>query len=193
MPTRPLRLPVRLAAPAAALLVAALLPATAQAAPPAARTTAGHRDATVTSLRVAPTPAVVQVGSRTVDGTLVAGLADRRTGHFSMVGVTWDRASGRDVSVEVRTRGAHGWSGWTRLDVDPDNDASGTRAGTEPLWVDDATGVATRVRSADSSAGGGEGGAGRPGNRPCGCQRAGRAGPQPRAPTAHRRTPRCRR
>ena len=150
MPTRPLRLPVRLAAPAAALLVAALLPATAQAAPPAAGTTTGHRDATATSLRVAPTPAVVQVGSGTVDGTLVAGLADRRTGHFSMVGVTWDRASGRDVSVEVRTRGAHGWSGWTHLDVDPDNDASGTRAGTEPLWVDDATGVATRVRSANS-------------------------------------------
>ena len=116
MPTRPLRLPATLAAPAAALLVAGLLPATAQAAPPAARTTADHRDATVISLRVAPTPAVVQVGSRTVDGTLVAGLADRRTAHFSMVGVTWDRASGRDVLVEVRTRGARGWSGWTRLE-----------------------------------------------------------------------------
>jgi hypothetical protein len=151
MPTRPLRRPATLAAAAVAMLVAGLLPATAQAAPPAARTTADHRDATVTSLRVAPTPVVVQVGSRTVDGTLVAGLADRRTPHFSMVGVTWDRASGRDVLVEVRTRGARGWSNWTRLDVDPDNDASGTRAGTEPLWVHDATGVATRVRSADGS------------------------------------------
>ncbi len=136
--------------PAAALLVAGLLPATAQAVPPAARTTSDHRDATVVSLRVTPTPAVVQIGSRTVDGTLVAGLADRRTAHFSMVGVTWERASGRDVSVEVRTRGADGWSDWTRLEVDPDNDASGTRAGTVPLWVDDATGVATRVRSADA-------------------------------------------
>ena len=149
MPTRHLRLLSTLAAPAAALLLAGL-PATAQAAAPAARTTADHRDATVVSLRVSPTPAVVQVGSRTVDGTLVAGLADRRTAHFSMIGVTWDRASGRDVSVEVRTRGARGWSDWTRLEVDPDNDASGTRAGTEPLWVDDATGVATRVRSADT-------------------------------------------
>ena len=92
MPTRPMRLPVRLAAPAAALLVTALLPATAQAVPLAAPTTADHRDATVVSLRVTPTPAVVQIGSRTVDGTLVAGLADRRTAHFSMVGVTWDRA-----------------------------------------------------------------------------------------------------
>ena len=136
--------------PAAALLVAGMLPATAQAAPLAARTTADHRDATVVSLRVTPTPAVVQIGSRTVDGTLVAGLPGRRTTHFSMVGVTWERASGRDVSVEVRTRGADGWSDWTRLEVDPDNDASGTRAGTVPLWVDDATGVATRVRSADT-------------------------------------------
>ena len=150
MPTLPLRLPATLAAPTAALLVAGMLPATAQAVPLAARTTSDHRDATVVSLRVTPTPAVVQIGSRTVDGTLVAGLPGRRTAHFSMVGVTWERASGRDVSVAVRTRGADGWSDWTRLEVDPDNDASGTRAGTVPLWVDDATGVATRVRSADA-------------------------------------------
>src|SRR4029079_13075845 len=139
MPTRPLRRPATLAAAAVAMLVAGLLPTNAQAAPPAARTTADHRDATVTSLRVAPTPAVVQVGSRTVDGTLVAGLADRRTAHFSMVGVHWDPARGREGRVEGRPRGPHGWSGWPRLDVDPDNDASGTRAGTEPLWVHDAT------------------------------------------------------
>src|SRR4051794_6270407 len=150
MPTLPLRLPRLLGAPAAALLAAAMVPATAHAAPPAGPTRAGHRDPTVVSLRVTPTPAVVQVGSRTVDGTLVAGLPGRRTAHFSMVGVTWERASGRDVSVAVRTRGTHGWSDWTRLEVDPDNDASGTRAGTVPLWVDDATGVATRVRSADA-------------------------------------------
>ena len=142
-----LRLP---AAAAAVLLLTGLVPATAAHSTPA-RTTGSHRDAAVTSLRVAPAPAVVQGGSRTADGTLVAGLPDHRTGHFSMVGVTWDRASGRDVSVEVRTRGARGWSGWTALDVDPDNDASGTRAGTEPLWVDDATGVATRVRSASGT------------------------------------------
>ena len=148
MSPRPLRLPAALAAVAAGLLVVGPLPATAGATPSAARTTSGHRDASVTSLRVAPTPAVVQEGSRTTDGSLVAGLGDRRTTHFSMVGVTWDRASGRDVSVEVRTRGAGGWSRWTHLEVDPDNDASGTRAGTAPLWVDDATGVATRVRSA---------------------------------------------
>ena len=128
MSPRPLRLPAALAAVAAGLLVVGPLPATAGATPSAARTTSGHRDASVTSLRVAPTPAVVQEGSRTTDGSLVAGLGDRRTTHFSMVGVTWDRASGRDVSVEVRTRGAGGWSRWTHLEVDPDNDASGTRA-----------------------------------------------------------------
>ena len=193
MPTRPLRRPATLAAPVVALLVAGLLPATAQAAPPAAGTTADHRDATVTSLRVAATPAVVQVGSRTVDGTLVAGLADGRTAHFSMVGVTWDRASGRDVLVEVRTRGARGWSGWTRLDVDPDNDASGTRAGTEPLWVHDATGVATRVRSADGSPQGVKVVLVDPGTDPTASNEPGRPGPRPRHPTAHPATRRCRR
>ncbi len=142
----PARRPATLTAATAGLLLVGLLPAAGAHAAPA-RTTGSHRDAVVTSLRVAPAPAVVQSGSRTAAGTLVAGLADHRTGHFSMVGVTWDRASGRDVSVEVRTRGTRGWSGWTALDVDPDNDATGTRAGTEPLWVDDATGVATRVRS----------------------------------------------
>src|SRR5689334_4909788 len=110
MSPRPLRLPAALAAVAAGLLVVGPLPATAGATSSAARTTSGHHDATVTTLRVAPTPAVVQEGSRTIDGSLVAGLGDRRTTHFSMVGVTWDRASGRDVSVEVRTRGVGGWS-----------------------------------------------------------------------------------
>ncbi len=141
----PLHRTASLAAACATVLLTGLLPAGAHSAP--SRATGSHRDATVTSLRVPSTPAVVQGGSRTADGSLVAELADRRTAHFSMVGVTWDRASGRDVSVEVRTRGSRGWSDWTALEVDPDNDASGTRAGTDPLWVHDATGVATRVRS----------------------------------------------
>jgi hypothetical protein len=144
MPFHPLRRPATFAVPTVALLAAGLLAPAAHST--AARTTSPRPAASVTALRVAPAPAVVQSGSRTASGrTLVAGLAERRTHGFAMLGVTWDRASGRDVSVQVRTHDGAGWSRWTALDVDPDNDASGTRSGTEPLWVKDADGVATRV------------------------------------------------
>lgn len=144
MSLHPLRRPATFVLPTAALLVAGLLTSSAHSAP--TRTASPHRAASVTSLGVAPAPAVVQSGSRTTSGrSLVAALAGRRTHGFSMVGVTWDRASGRDVAVQVRTHGRTGWSRWTALDVDPDNDASGTRSGTEPLWVNGSDGVAARV------------------------------------------------
>ena len=67
-----------------------------------------------------------------------------------MVGITWDRADGADgVTAQVRTRSDQGWSDWESLDI---ADASGdptSRAGTEPLWVNNADGVAARISTVD--------------------------------------------
>ncbi|MDQ1627677.1 MAG: hypothetical protein QOI54_1421 [Actinomycetota bacterium] len=68
---------------------------------------------------------------------------------FDLVGVTW-RAQQRagDFTVVVRTRSAHGWSGWTALeagDTPPPAEAAGVRDGTEPLWVGRADGYQVRV------------------------------------------------
>ena len=67
-----------------------------------------------------------------------------------MVGITWDRADRADgVTAQVRTRSDQGWSDWESLDI---ADASGdptSRAGTEPLWVNNADGVAARISTVD--------------------------------------------
>ncbi len=77
---------------------------------------------------------------------VVAELPETDTDSFRMVGVTWSGdASAAGVVVEVRTRSEGQWSSWTALDVDA-GDGTG-QPGTEPLWVDDADGVAARVTS----------------------------------------------
>jgi uncharacterized protein with LGFP repeats len=60
------------------------------------------------------------------------------------------------VAVEVRTRGAKGWSQWQQLGVEgvgaaprgalaPSDDGAGTRAGTEPIYTRPSSGVQVRV------------------------------------------------
>jgi uncharacterized protein with LGFP repeats len=88
----------------------------------------------------------------TTSGRLVAHLRRSAVDPFSMVGVTWDHdgATGT-MTVEVRTKTAGAWTGWTQLDTDADggpvttaNDAS-FRDGTEPEWVGRSTGVEVAV------------------------------------------------
>ncbi|TDD14730.1 hypothetical protein E1218_32595, partial [Kribbella turkmenica] len=64
---------------------------------------------------------------------------------FAMVGVTWPSGV-QGVQAKVRVQRAGQWTEWTSLRVEnehgPDPSApEGTRSGTEPLWVGDATGV----------------------------------------------------
>ena len=87
---------------------------------------------------------VVAAGPTTSD--VVAELPETGTSDFRMVGVTWTGGPVTGVTVEVRTRTAGVWSAWTGLDVEVDDEEGGT-PGTEPLWVDDADGVAARVTS----------------------------------------------
>jgi hypothetical protein len=81
----------------------------------------------------------------------------RPTASFRLLGVSWtpDVTTSR-VAVEVRTRGAKGWSRWQRLGVEgvvaaprgalaPSDDGAGTRAGTEPIYTGPSSGVQVRV------------------------------------------------
>jgi hypothetical protein len=60
------------------------------------------------------------------------------------------------VAVEVRTRGAKGWSQWQRMGVEgvvaaprgvlaQSDDGAGARAGTEPVYTGPSSGVQVRV------------------------------------------------
>ena len=87
-----------------------------------------------------------------------AVLTTRRpTESFRLLGVSWtpDVKAPR-VAVEVRTRGAKGWSQWQQLEIEgvvaaprgalaPSDDGAGTRAGTEPIYTGPSSGVQVRV------------------------------------------------
>jgi hypothetical protein len=87
-----------------------------------------------------------------------AVLTTRRpTASFQLLGVSWtpDVKTPR-VAVEVRTRGAKGWSQWQQLGVEgvvaaprgalaPGDDGAGVRAGTEPVYAGPSSGVQVRV------------------------------------------------
>ncbi len=75
-----------------------------------------------------------------------------RTARFQSLGVTWQMPAGTPpvLSVLVRTRSSHGWSGWHALDTEADTAGDPAshqvqRAGTEPLWVGPGDGVQVRV------------------------------------------------
>jgi hypothetical protein len=91
-------------------------------------------------------------------GARPAMLTTRRlTEAFRLLGVSWrpDVKAPR-IAVEVRARGAKGWSPWQQLDVEgvvaaprgalaASDDDAGTRAGTEPVYTGPSSGVQVRV------------------------------------------------
>jgi hypothetical protein len=98
-------------------------------------------------------PPRIKTALHTVDVASAAGVPQRDTEHFSLLGVTWaDPADKPAGTIEVRTRSvATGkWSGWQALEVGdggPDGaEAAGRRGATEPLWVGESDGVATRIQ-----------------------------------------------
>ncbi len=124
------------------------------AAPAATRGVDGLR---VTDVAVAAVPASQQnktldalaIGTATLgSGKLLAHVRRPVIHPFSMLGVTWNhQASGKPITIEVRTRSGTGWSAWSELETDADGGPlspvhdSGFRDGTEPSWVGDASGV----------------------------------------------------
>ncbi|KUL37598.1 N-acetylmuramoyl-L-alanine amidase [Actinoplanes awajinensis] len=100
-------------------------------------------------------PPRITTALHTLDVASPAGVPQRDTDRFSLLGVTWaDPADKPSGTVQVRTRGvATGrWSGWQSLsigDTAPDGAeaaAPGRRGATDPLWVGDSDGVATRIQ-----------------------------------------------
>jgi SpoIID/LytB domain protein len=140
--------------------VGTVMPSSAQAA---GTDVTGAAPGTVAPAPTAPTAPPVDVTSTTVPvvpqaratapaapegpstSKIVAELPKTPTSGFRMVGVTWADGPATGVQVEVRTRTAGTWSEWTPLEVEDDDE--GGVPGTEPLWVDDADGVAARITS----------------------------------------------
>lgn len=131
------------AAAGTVLAGAALAPLTGRApdlTPPGGRpaiTTAGRG-----RLLLTPDPG----GSvRSAEARLAAGVTERLTDRFTMVGATWAEGAAPDVEVRVRRDGA--WGPWVPLPALAHGDHDeGRLSGTEPLWVGGADGVRTRVR-----------------------------------------------
>ncbi|MGI8434536.1 MAG: N-acetylmuramoyl-L-alanine amidase [Nocardioidaceae bacterium] len=96
-----------------------------------------------------------RLGRRAVAaGQLVAHVKRSVVRDFNLVCVTWTPDSARrGTTVEVRTRSAGRWSGWSVLDPDLDGptpqpdggSVTSYRDGTEPSWVGPATGVEVSV------------------------------------------------
>ena len=90
----------------------------------------------------------------------VTVLPQQSTSHFRAVGLSWRTATGvvsLQAQVQVRSDGA--WSAWQELDsADLGTDAPlggstvAARDGSDPLWVDNADGVAVRILSVVGSA-----------------------------------------
>ncbi|MEV6303983.1 N-acetylmuramoyl-L-alanine amidase [Actinoplanes sp. NPDC051861] len=89
-------------------------------------------------------------------GVRTAELPRRRTGPFSLLGVTWaDPRAVAEGAIEVRTRSiaTGAWSPWRLLETD-NPDASGgaggpaVRGASDPLWVGPSDGVQARMISA---------------------------------------------
>jgi len=98
-------------------------------------------------------PAVHAGGnSRSHGRQLVARLARTATDGYGMVAVTWARGTApTGTRVRVRSEVDGAWTPWTKVPVDPDEgpsadeEVSGVRDGTAPLWVGDGSAVAVRV------------------------------------------------
>ncbi|MDX6319047.1 MAG: hypothetical protein QOD35_2447 [Nocardioidaceae bacterium] len=149
------------AVPASVALVigtVSMTPAAAVGGAPAKAASGAHPVApTVGSLAIPEVSPARQAGLHAVSGLPASGgahlvaLVQRPTvEQFSMVAVTWESSRQADgLTIQLRTRYAGHWTGWTKLGVDADGpsvaESSSPRGGTTPYWVGHATGVEVAV------------------------------------------------
>jgi uncharacterized protein with LGFP repeats len=138
------------AAPAAAEEVAAAVAATPSVTAPVAAVPG--RPSSVRTIPLADATARQTTGGPTAS---ITDSGTRTTAPFSMVGVSWNRASAANATFSVRTHTAGRWTGWSTLttsDVAPDagrsDDRASDRRTTEPLWVGASDGVQVRLGAA---------------------------------------------
>ncbi|SKC36112.1 peptidoglycan recognition protein family protein [Krasilnikoviella flava] len=101
---------------------------------------------------IAPDGAAAALTQNEPDEGDLAALSERTaTQDFLVAGVTWDEATGSEVTeVAVRVREDGRWSDWQSLGLDGVT-VDGGRAGTEPIVSTGADGVQARVRTADGT------------------------------------------
>jgi uncharacterized protein with LGFP repeats len=102
-------------------------------------------------LRSIPAQAVVSAQSTTAGAqTVLAEVPASDTETFNLVGASWTKLSGQ-VTLQVQTKSATGWSDWTDLSTEDSASAVDTPSATgvnsvgDPLYVGDSTGVALRA------------------------------------------------
>ncbi|MFI2103350.1 peptidoglycan recognition protein [Isoptericola sp. NPDC019693] len=102
--------------------------------------------------KVAPDGAATPLAQEAPDEGDLAALSERTTTQdFLVAGVTWDEATGSEVTeVAVRLREDGRWTDWQSLGLDGVT-VDGGRAGTEPIVSTGADGVQARVRTADGT------------------------------------------
>ena len=82
--------------------------------------------------------------------TVLAEVPASDTTTFNLVGASWTRLSGQ-VTLQVQTKSASGWTAWTDLSTEDSASAVDTPSGTgvnsvaDPLYVGDSTGIALRA------------------------------------------------
>jgi hypothetical protein len=139
---------------ALALVVGGPLPwATAAPTVPQAPV-ATTRTAVTPVLRSIPAQTVVSAQSTTAGAqTVLAEVPASDTATFNLVGASWTKLSGQ-VTLQVQTKSASGWSEWTDLSNEDSASALDTptvgaaNSVADPLFVGDSTGVALRALGA---------------------------------------------
>ncbi len=131
---------------AVALMGATQLPQIARAAPTAPVADSTATDATLSSLAMsASSGATVTVGG--VQMRILATLPVTQKA-FTMAAITWSSSTG-SPTLQMRARGAAGWTEWKTLEAEPDGvseeERHGQRLGTDPTWFDESTAVEARV------------------------------------------------
>ncbi|HEY5484978.1 MAG TPA: N-acetylmuramoyl-L-alanine amidase, partial [Propionibacteriaceae bacterium] len=109
------------------------------------------RTAVTPVLRSIPAQAVVSAQSTTAGAkTVLAEVPASDTETFNLVGASWTKLSGQ-VTLQVQTKSASGWSDWTDLSTEDSASAVDTPSATgvnsvgDPLYVGDSTGIALRA------------------------------------------------
>ena len=109
------------------------------------------RTAVTPVLRSIPAQTVVSAQSTTAGAqTVLAEVPTSDSATFNLVGASWTKLSGQ-VTLQVQTKSASGWSDWT--DLSTEDSASAVDAPTvgaansvaDPLYVGDSTGIALRA------------------------------------------------
>jgi hypothetical protein len=86
------------------------------------------------------------VGAQTAGTTVLAEVPATDTKTFDLVGASWKSLKG-DVTLQVQTKSAAGWTAWTDLSSEYSADLGDVPGNSvaDPLYVSDATGIALRA------------------------------------------------